>query len=122
MVPLLHGSEILTIKKVSASSLGKGDLVFFKNRYGHPVIHRIVKKQKRNDVLSFQTRGDALIVLDEPVPDGEILGKVCRLEKGSKQIDFESIYWRCANYIRATINLFESRLHLTATAFKKLLA
>ena len=122
MIPLLHGGEILTIRKVPASSLRKGDLVFFKNRGGHPVIHRIVRKQKYNNTFTFQTRGHALIVLDEPVPEGEILGRVCRLERGSGHTNFESIYWRVANYALATVNLFESRLHLAATAFKNILA
>lgn len=121
MTPFLHGGEILTIRKVSASSLRKGDLVFFKSRDGHPVIHRIVKKQKHNGVLTFQTRGDALIGIDGPVQEIGILGKVCVVEKGEKHMNLESAHWRCANYLRAMINLCESQLYSTLSIFKNLL-
>lgn len=121
MVPLLCGGEILTIKKISASSLRKGDLVFFKNRDGHPVIHRIVKKYTHNDVLTFQTRGDALIGFDGPVREEHILGKVCSLERGRRHLNLEAAHWRCAHYLRAIVNLCESRLYSSLSVFKKLL-
>jgi len=121
MVPFLQGGEMLTIRKASASSLRKGDLVFFKNRDGHPVIHRIVKKYTHNDVLTFQTRGDALIGFDGPVREEHILGKVCSLERGRRHLNLEAAHWRCAHYLRAIVNLCESRLYSSLSVFKKLL-
>ena len=121
MVPLLSGGEILTIRKASPSSLKKGDLVFFRNREGHPVIHRIVKKYILNDVLTFQTRGDALIGIDSPVQEIEILGKVCTVEKGERYFNMEAKRWRCANYLRAIINLYKSRISFALSTFKNLL-
>lgn len=121
MVPLLRGGEILTIRKVSASSLRKGDLVFFKDRDGHPVIHRIVKKQEHNDVVTFQTRGDALIGFDRPVREEHLLGKVCKVERGQRHVNLETTRWRYMNYLRAMINLCESRLYFTLSTFKNLL-
>lgn len=121
MTPFLGGGDILTIRKVSASSLKKGDLVFFKNLDEYPVIHRVVKKQKHRDGITFQTRGDALIGFDERVREEEILGKVCVVEKGEKHYNLEAPHWRCANYLRAMINLCESRLYVTLSTFKKLL-
>jgi signal peptidase I len=121
MSPFLTGGEIIMIKKTPASCLRKGDLVFFKNLDGHPVIHRIVKKQKRGDDITFQTRGDALIGFDGPVREEEILGKVCVVEKGEEHYNLEAPHWRCANYLRAIINLYESRLYSRLSVFKKLL-
>ena len=122
MVPFLQGGEMLTIRKASASSLRKGDLVFFKNRDGHPVIHRIVKKYTHNDVLTFQTRGDALIGFDGPVREEHILGKVCRVERGTRDLNLETARWRYKNYLRAMISLSGSRLYFTLSTFKNLLA
>lgn len=122
MVPLLRGGEILTIRRTSESSLSKGDLVFFKNRDGHPVIHRIVKKYTHNGVLTFQTRGDALIGFDGPVREEHILGKVCRVERGRRHINLETACRRYMNYLRAMISLCGSRLYFTVSTFKNLLA
>lgn len=121
MSPFLDGGEILTIRKASASSLRRGDLVFFKNLDGHPVIHRVVKKQKHRDGITFQTRGDALIGFDGPVKEEHILGKVCRVERGQRHVNLETICCRYMNYLRAMINLCESRLYVTLSTFKKLL-
>lgn len=118
MAPFLQGGEILTIKKVPYSSLQKGDLIFFKNRNGFLILHRIIKKRQDSDcMIAFQTKGDALIAFDEPVRDNDILGKVCKIEDGSKYINMETKIWSKINYLTAVINLFESRLYFALRAF-----
>lgn len=116
MAPFLHGGEILTIKKVSGSSLHIGDLIFFKNRDGFPLLHRIVKKGLNNNLLIFQTKGDALFSIDSPVSEKEILGKVCRVEKivskkGTKHIDMESGFRIIINYLFAVMSLGKSKMY-----------
>ena len=121
MSPFLHGEEILTIKKVPYTSLQRGDLILFKNHLGYPVLHRIInKKQDQDDVISFQTKGDAMIVFDEPVRNNKILGKVCKIEDGSKYINMETKMWSRINYMAAVISLLESRLYFALKAFKNL--
>ena len=121
MSPFLRGEEILTIKKVPYTSLKRGDLIFFKNGQGYPVLHRIIKKKQNQDgVITFQTKGDAMIAFDEPIQDNKILGKVCKIEDGSKYINMETKMWGRINYMAAVINLFESRLYFALRAFKNL--
>jgi signal peptidase I len=116
MTPFLRGGEILTIKKVSGSFLHIGDLIFFKNRDGSPLLHRIVKKQSRNNMYFFHTKGDALIAFDEPVYECNVLGKVCRIENSfsygiKKHIDLESHFWRIINYFLALISVCKSKMY-----------
>lgn len=121
MAPFLWGGEILTIRKVPCSSLQRGDLIFFKNRQGFPILHRIItKRQVTNCMITFQTKGDALTAFDEPVQDNEILGKVCKIEYGSRRINIETKMWSKINYLAAVINLFESKLYSALRAFKNL--
>jgi signal peptidase len=118
MAPFLQGGEILTIKKVPCPSLQRGDLIFFKNRNGFPILHRIITKRQDSDcMIAFQTKGDALMAFDEPVRDNEILGKVCKIEDGSKYINMETKIWGKINYLTAVINLLESRLYFALRAF-----
>ena len=122
MSQFLRGEEILTIKKVPYTSLKRGDLIFFKNGQGYPVLHRIIKKkQDQDDVITFQTKGDAMIAFDEPVRKNKILGKVCKIEDGSKYINMETKMWSRINYLSAVISLLESRLYFALKAFKNLL-
>jgi signal peptidase I len=117
MAPVLQGGEILTIKKTPSRSLHIGDLIFFKTLYGVPVLHRIVGKHREKDRLVFQTKGDAFIIMDQPVIEQNIIGKVCRIEKPfscgrTKQIELESGRWKVINYFRAIIGLGRSKVHI----------
>jgi len=114
MAPFLGGGEIVTLKKEPHDALRKGDLIFFKNSRGAPLLHRVIQKRKSHDKkITFRTKGDALIAFDEPVQYQKVLGKVSRIEKidsgpGSKCINMESFRWRTINAIIARISLFRS--------------
>ena len=122
MMPLLRGGELLTLRKVPCSSLKRGDLILFRNREGYPILHRIVHTIRgKSGVIAFQTKGDALIAFDGPVHDQEILGKVCRIEKGAKCIDMETGIQRRLNYLIAVSGFLKSRFRSTLGAFKNLI-
>ena len=120
MAPFLRGGEILTIKKVPYTSLQKGDLIFFRNPHGFPVLHRLTKKKNvQNNMLMFQTKGDSLMSFDEPIYEDKVLGKVCMIETiisngKTKSIDMESFFWRKMNFIIALISVIKSKAYFTA--------
>ena len=116
MVPFLKGEEVITLKKVPASSLHRGDLIFFKDRYGSLILHRIIRKRKSGSKVYLETKGDALIALDEPVLADDVLGKVCGIEKkisGEKirYRDLTSGFWRSINLLMALISLGRSKIY-----------
>lgn len=114
MFPFLEDGDVVTIQKVPDVSLERGDLIFFRNRQGFPVLHRLIKKKRTNNgVIFFQTKGDALICFDEPVAAGKVLGKVVRIEKKNSTariIDMESLHWRTVNYLIALILFAKSAI------------
>ena len=119
MVPFLHGGEVLIIRKVPCSSLKRGDVIFFRNQEGFPVVHRIVRRENYdNQAVTFQTKGDALNIPDEPVRDTEVLGKVCAVENGPGCLNLDTGIGSTINYLLAMFSLFESRLSLVARAVK----
>jgi hypothetical protein len=116
MSPFLRGGEILTIKKVPSCSLRTGDLIFFKNHDGLPLIHRIVGKRSNSNIHLFQTKGDAVLRMDDPVSEHNIIGKVCGIEKkntgdGIRFIDMRSGFWKTVNYTLAVISLGKSKIY-----------
>jgi signal peptidase I len=117
MASILQGGEVLTIKKAPSCSLHIGDMIFFKTLYGVPLLHRIVGKHREKDMFIFQTKGDALMTMDQPVPEHNILGKVCRIEKTfsdgrTRQIEMESGTWKVINYFQAIIGLGRSKVYI----------
>lgn len=114
MSPFLRGGEILTIRKTSSSSLKTGDLVFFRDIEGNPILHRLIrKKQNKDATYTLQTKGDALISPDHPFREDVLIGKACKIEKispgtGSKEINLESSAWRKINYLVAVAQIVKS--------------
>jgi signal peptidase I len=116
MAPFLNGGEIVSIKKVRPEILHTGDLIFFKNRSGQPILHRIMGRQKKFNIILFQTKGDAFTAFDEPIPSSNILGRVINIEKPdsagkSRTLDMESIFWRIFNHIYATFQIIKSAVY-----------
>lgn len=107
MFPFLEHGDIVTIRKASPSSLRLGDLLFFRNQQGLPVLHRLVRKKNLVDGSSvLQTKGDALASMDEPILIKNVLGKVYEVEKGNgsrrlNHINMESRFWKILNYVIA---------------------
>ncbi len=112
MAPFLSGGEILTIKKVPGSSLKMGDVIFYRDGLGEPVVHRIVRIRNDCGGRVYSTRGDALICPDDQICDAQVLGKVCVVEKGSGRIDMESRARRSINYLIAVAHVCESWIYL----------
>ena len=125
MAPFLQGGEVVAIRKVPYSSLRRGDLIFFRNNQGFPVLHRLIRKRYlSNDITTVQTKGDALISPDEPVPYQSIVGKVWKIERvpsgnGQRSIDMESMRWRTINYLVALTASIRLHLYHTLARFKR---
>ncbi len=117
MVPFLNSGETVTLVRVPVSGLRRGDLIFFRNSYGAAVLHRIVRKWRGADGRPvFQTMGDALSRCDNPVSAGNIIGKVCRIEKGGSQthpIDMDSFYQRKMNSLIAAVQFMRAGAYKT---------
>jgi signal peptidase I len=116
MTPFLLGGEILTIRKMPAQSLRMGDLIFYRDRHGFPVLHRIIEKYETGKIITFRTKGDALTAFDETVDEHEVLGKVCTIEKTvskskTRCTNMESPRWRKINFLIALVNLFKVRTY-----------
>jgi signal peptidase I len=116
MTPFLQGGEILTIKKVPYKTLRKGDVIFFKSPDGFPVMHRIIaKKQQEDDTYIFTTKGDAVVIIDEPVREKDILGKVCKIERTASDskrnhVDMEMPVWKGINFSLALVSLGKGKI------------
>jgi signal peptidase I len=111
MSPSIEDGDVVTIRRVRAESLRRGDVVFFKSGQGTPVLHRIVRKRRTCDgAVTFQTKGDALFGLDAAIHPRAVLGKVCAIEKPcaggeGKRVNLESPAQKAANFLLAFFHL-----------------
>ncbi len=121
MEPFLCDGDIVTVGKIQPSGLHIGDLIFFKNSQGRPILHRIIKKWKQSyGQIMLRTKGDALMTLDAPVSGDRVLGKVLRIEKQNREktvLDMTSFYRRLTNLSIALIQYAKSMAHAVCVKF-----
>ena len=109
MKPFLRGGEVLTIRQVSCLSLGRGDLILFRNNDDLPVLHRIIKKRKSGDgTFCVLTKGDALMAFDGEITGERVLGKVFRIERTlrsgkTRHMHMNSLFYRGMNFLIAVL-------------------
>ncbi len=114
MAPFLTSGDIVTIQKVNPGTLIKGDIVFFKTKEGITILHRLINmKPMDGENICFFTKGDALIMYDEPFYPYQVMGKVIRVEKkngAAITFNMESYAVRGINYILALMQALKSGL------------
>lgn len=77
MFPLIRAGDRITISPDSDPKIG--DMVVFR-RNGSMVCHRLVKMFEKDGITHYQSRGDTVSVLDEPILRHELLGKVIKID------------------------------------------
>ena len=82
MGPFIKSGETVILRKTPVKSLQCGDIIYYINSIGTPVLHRITdKKISLKGEFSFITKGDALLQKDLPVSQKKILAKALYIEK-----------------------------------------
>jgi signal peptidase I len=82
MYPFIMNGETVILRKTPARSLQCGDIIYYVNSIGMPVLHRITEKKKlQNGEFSFITKGDALLHKDLPISQKQILAKALYIDK-----------------------------------------
>jgi signal peptidase I len=120
MKPFLKDGDILYIRKVIPSSLNVGDIILFKDAFGQPIAHRIVKKIRDiSGRFRFQTKGDALNSFDDFISEDVIRGKVYMIERRIEDrifyINLESLRWRLISYYK----VFKSILRMILSSVRR---
>jgi hypothetical protein len=98
MFPWVWPGDVLVIERKKASELKPGEIVFYE-RAGRLFAHRLLRVETRDDWLHvpgtvleprethlvWLAKGDALKHSDPPLKEGEVLGRVVWIERGSKR-------------------------------------
>ena len=91
MYPTICDGDLVTVQPIKPSNVIVGDIILYRHKSG-VVAHRVLNTQvPQSSVLStqyfFTLRGDAAIVLDNPVGAHQILGKVISIERNCHRIN-----------------------------------
>jgi len=75
MRPTLYAGDIVIVKDIEPEEVAVGDVILFKLSQGK-VLHRVIEIQDENGEIQFITQGDGLSVVDDPVSETQLVGKM----------------------------------------------
>jgi signal peptidase I len=80
MLPSLWPGDLLTIESHQSEQVEPGEIVLYM-RGGRFFIHRVVRKGLDAKGTFLITRGDCMAENDPPVSRGELLGRICEIQR-----------------------------------------
>ena len=89
MWPFIRAGDLLTVEPITTNTLKIGDIVFCRLSENRLVAHRLIGFTGQDQSLQWVLRGDAVISFDEIVHSEQVLGRVVRVQRGSKTIDLD---------------------------------
>ncbi len=107
MLPLLRqriDSVVLSRRQNSMNPLKKHDVAFYRRKNGQFVLHRVMKVCRDG---SYTMCGDNQFDFESGILPDQIIGYVCRIYKGEKELSIHSakykiyvFFWTCMPYRR----------------------
>ena len=87
---LIHGRDEILISPPEGN-WKKGDMAFFVRDNGQYVMHRICKVDKNGDCFFV---GDAQQLIEGPIKENQIFGKITKVKRKGKWIGPDDFWWR----------------------------
>jgi signal peptidase I len=103
MLPWVRPGDIAILRKISPQEIRCGDIVLFR-RENRIFVHRKVQRFTWDGRVFLVTKGDANPHADGFIVPSEILGRVERIYRGRRRIEFHSRESRTLNVLIARIS------------------
>ena len=97
MSPMIRDGDSLVIEHGN-QDVHVGDVVVY-GTSGKFYTHRIIRIEYKDGRESFLLKGDRSSAFDQPISRDRILGKVIEVRGPNRYICFNSVFWKCLNYI-----------------------
>lgn len=83
MLPILGNGMKVEVVSTCPKTIEVGDIIFFEEKK-HTKAHRVVDFKEHRGKLFFLTKGDSSFVIDNPVCEDKVIGKVVNSKGGSQ--------------------------------------
>lgn len=119
MQPLLKDGDTVELAPLEGPHPRIGDILFFRDQYGNPLLHRLVRRSYRDKVRYLQSKGDACGGFDNVVPEKHIVGYVRRITGKGQTVDLQAAMMRFAAYYIVGRSLLRHSLYSILLPLKK---
>lgn len=119
MRPFIRDGDFIVVSPVKRSSIRKGDVVFHSNAENKIMVHRIIRKHKKNDRMTVLIKADASLGSPERVDIHNVLGKVVAIERNGREKRLDRKLYQIIGLFFAVISPFSRWIYPIGSIMKQ---
>jgi len=119
MRPFIRDGDFIVVSPVKNSSIRKGDVVFYFNAENKIIVHRIIRKYKKNDRITVLIKADASFGSPEKVDIQNVLGKAIAIEKNGREKRLDRKLYQIIGLFFAVISPFSRWIYSIGSIMKQ---
>ena len=119
MAPLIREGDILVIEH-GDQMIKTGDVAVYREQ-GVLYVHRVIRIYRRNGNIYYFFKPDQNFNINQNISADNIIGKVIETRGANGRVNFNSLFWKCANPALATIFYSVWRSRNRSTPYWKLI-
>lgn len=119
MRPFIRDEDFIVVNPVKGSSIRKGDVVFYSNAENKIMVHRIIRKYKKNEKITALIKADASFGSPEKVDIHNVLGKVVAIERNGHEKRLDRKSYQILGLFFAVISPFSCWIYPIGSIMKR---
>jgi signal peptidase I len=119
MRPFIRDGDFIVVSPVKSSSIRKGDVVFYSNAENKIIVHRIIRKYKKNDRIIVLIKADASFGSPEKVDINNVLGKVIAIERIGRERRLDGKLYKIIGLFFVAISPFSRWIYPIGSKMKQ---
>jgi len=119
MRPFIRDGDFIVVSPVKSSSIRKGDVVFYSDAENKIIVHRIIRKYKKNDRIIVLIKADASFGSPEKVDIHNVLGKVVAIERNGREKRLDRKLYQIIGLFFAVISPFSRWIYPIGSIMKQ---
>jgi len=104
MRPFIQDGDIITISPTEDSSIKVGNVIFYRGDENNIIVHRIIKKSRKDGNTVLFVKGDASLSPPEKVDLKNVLGTVIEVERNEQKKRLDTKFSQTKNLLFAQIS------------------
>jgi signal peptidase I len=119
MRPFIRDGDFIVVNPVKGSAIRKGDVVFYSNAENKIIVHRIIRKYKKNHRITALIKADAPFGPPEKVDIHNVLGKVVAIERNGHEKRLDGKLYEIIGLFFALISPFSRWIYPIGSKMKQ---
>jgi len=99
MNPLIREGDVVLIEPIGSQLPKPSEIVFFINKQGDLVLHRVLKRWKKDDKVLYLLKGDQVAKTDGIYENAKIVGKLKAIEREESFLSIDKPAFKALNWL-----------------------